>query len=256
VRWDFPYPAIRVSVHVVDDGSPVPARAEIEGLEFGRPFELHLTEQPNSGVAAARNTGLRQVGEATTYIAFLDSDDLWPRDHLGSAVAALDRGFDLYFCNSQRDGSPQARFTEFAFGDFLTKHAKPLPGGLYELDCKPFTEPIVRCGIDGVNIFAGKFSWNDPGHLIRHMGQLLACYRFREELSLSSENRRTLAAKINKVRAAFAFFTVRYFLKKREAWLQELRRLVQSDRGFLAWYPFYIVYVAACFLLRLYDPLK
>jgi succinoglycan biosynthesis protein ExoW len=303
-------PDIRVNVLVVDDGSPARADPDVAPLVFETPFSLTIIRQPNGGVAAARNSGLRHVDEATTYIAFLDSDDVWEPNHLGSALAALDQGFDLYFCNSQRDGSRQTRFSEFAFGDFLTTHAEQLAGGLFELECKPFfdtalelrpfqtptavyrravapelafdrslrvtgedclffyhliqkcrriccrTELMVRCGTDGVNIFASKFSWNDPGHLIRHMGQLLACYRFREELSLSPENRRTLAAKINKVRAAFAFFTLRYFLKKREAWPQELCRMVLTDRRFLVWYPFYILYVAACVPLRLYDPLK
>ncbi len=55
LRQDLP-PNVRVDVHLVDDGSPVPARSEIEGLDFPQPFQLHLIEQPDSGVAAARNT--------------------------------------------------------------------------------------------------------------------------------------------------------------------------------------------------------
>lgn len=66
----------QVDVIVVDDGSPVPATGEIKGLTFTPPFYLILKQQPNGGVAAARNTALVLVRKETTYIAFLDSDDI------------------------------------------------------------------------------------------------------------------------------------------------------------------------------------
>jgi hypothetical protein len=86
------------------------------------------------------------------------------------------------------------------------------------------------------------------------MGQLLACYRWQEKLSLSPRNALFLRGRVRKLRALFAFLTIRYFLKKREAWPGELRQLVQCDSGFLWWYPGYCIYVSACFPLRLYDP--
>jgi succinoglycan biosynthesis protein ExoW len=54
-RQELP-PNVRVDVHLIDDGSPVSARSEIEGLDIALPFQLRLTEQPNSGVATARGS--------------------------------------------------------------------------------------------------------------------------------------------------------------------------------------------------------
>jgi succinoglycan biosynthesis protein ExoW len=82
-------PGIAVKVCVVDDGSPISAQSEAEGLEFAPPFHLTIVPQPNAGVAAARNRGLGTVDVDTTYIAFLDSDDMWHEGHLHQGVGAL-----------------------------------------------------------------------------------------------------------------------------------------------------------------------
>jgi glycosyltransferase involved in cell wall biosynthesis len=66
----------------VDDGSPVSAQSEIAGLIFLAPFTLTVITQKHKGVAAARNVGLRHIDDTTTYIAFLDSEDIWLDGHL------------------------------------------------------------------------------------------------------------------------------------------------------------------------------
>jgi succinoglycan biosynthesis protein ExoW len=93
---DCPLP---VQVIVVDDASPVPASAELEGAAWPAPLDVRTIVQPNGGPGAARNTGLAAADAGTRYIAFLDSDDEWSPDHLARAVAALDQGFDFYFAN-------------------------------------------------------------------------------------------------------------------------------------------------------------
>lgn len=302
-------PDTAVDIIIADDGSPAPARAEAEALPFPPTYRLTILEQPNAGVAAARNLALRHVPADTAYIAFLDFDDTWHPDHLPTALAALTHGCDFYFCDSQRIGLSYTAFSEKSFEDFVRKHGKDCGDGLHELDHDAFFDQSIRgrvfltpavvyrravapdlmfepslrvagedclfffqllgkcrrvccsprllvtCG-EGVNIHAGKYSWNDPGHLIRHMGQLLACYKWRETLSLSSANDRFIVQRIKRLRALFAFFTIRYFIKKRETWPMELREMVRSDLQFLWWYPRYAVYVAVCFPLHLYDPLK
>lgn len=58
-------------VIVVDDGSTDSTQAVIE--TFGS--RVRAIHQRNSGVAAARNTGVRH--SSSDYVAFLDSDDVW-----------------------------------------------------------------------------------------------------------------------------------------------------------------------------------
>ena len=301
---------IRVDILLIDDGSPIPASAEIEGLAFAPPFHLKLVEQCNAGVGAARNTALNLLSPVTDYIAFLDSDDYWHPDYLATALLALGQGNDFFFSDSQRVGDTHTSYSENHFADeFIINHGTSIGGDLYQLhpialfdeslrkrsfripstvyrrgvapellfdtnlrvageDCLFFFQLLGRCRKiccstrllatfgDGVNIHAGKFGWDDPGHLIKHMGQLFAYYTWREKLSLSTANNLFVLGRIRRMRALFAFFTVRYFLKKREPWPDELRKLVQSDHTFLWWYPAYCAYVAVCFPLRLFDPLR
>jgi succinoglycan biosynthesis protein ExoW len=93
-----------VEVVVVDDGSPVKAEHEIRGLQFGEPFRLKTICVANGGVGAARNRGLAEVAGSTTLIAFLDSDDTWPANHLERAILAINGGFDFYFSDNRRAG--------------------------------------------------------------------------------------------------------------------------------------------------------
>jgi succinoglycan biosynthesis protein ExoW len=44
------------------------------------------------------------VDQNATLIAFLDSDDIWPANHLAHAIEALDSGFDFYFTDNRRAG--------------------------------------------------------------------------------------------------------------------------------------------------------
>lgn len=300
---------IRVDIIAVDDGSPQPAQTEIQGLEIVAPFSLAIIEQKNSGVAAARNAGLGRVGSKTTFIAFLDSDDIWEPDHLSTAISALNSLGDFYFCDSKRIAEQHSAFTEAAFAEFLANHAEPRPHGVYQLDAKAFfdqsvrrlvcrtptvvyrreaapdlrfdaslriacedcfffcqliqrckrilccTERVVQCA-DGVNIWATKDGWDDPSHFTRHLAQLLALYKMRDTLPLSTANARFIGRRIEKLRALFAFLTVRYILKMRKAWPEELRDTARYDRRFLIWYPLYALYVTFCFPIRLYNPLQ
>jgi succinoglycan biosynthesis protein ExoW len=298
----------RVEIIVVDDGSPVPARTEIEGLDFALPFQLHLIQQPNGGIAAARNTALRNVTPETTYIALLDSDDIWPDQHLTTALHALDQGYDFYFCNSQRSGRPTS-FDQVSFDDFLCRYGREFADGIYDLhtarfldrmirarcfttpsvvyrraiapdlifdttlrvageDCLYFFQLISRathvcCSTrllvtlaDGVNIHASKASWDDAGHLSRAMSGILACYKFRNTLDVSPKIDRHLRTKIRRLRGLFAYLAVRFFLKTRQLWTEELRGLVRDDKSFYSWYLPLVAYVTICYPLRLYDPLK
>src|ERR687897_810012 len=73
-------------VIVSDDGSTDGTAEAVASLRDPR---IRYAWQPNQGVAAARNAGLRLARGAT--VAFLDSDDRWLPEHLEVVTAALDR---------------------------------------------------------------------------------------------------------------------------------------------------------------------
>lgn len=93
-----------VEVIIVDDSSPSPADDEVRDLHWKEPLRLKVIRQKNGGVAAARNRGLEEVDQAVTLIAFLDSDDAWPANHLANAIQAFGSGIDLYFTDNRRGG--------------------------------------------------------------------------------------------------------------------------------------------------------
>ncbi len=70
---------------VVDDGSTDGTGEALPGLDE----RLRYQWQPNGGVAAARNAALRLA--RGSILAFLDSDDLWLRDHLAIVTEVLAR---------------------------------------------------------------------------------------------------------------------------------------------------------------------
>jgi glycosyltransferase involved in cell wall biosynthesis len=77
-------------IWVLDDGSQDGTQEALAGLLNMR---IRYIRQDNSGVAAARNTGIRASGGEL--IALLDSDDLWARDKLARQVSFLERHPDV-----------------------------------------------------------------------------------------------------------------------------------------------------------------
>jgi glycosyltransferase involved in cell wall biosynthesis len=51
---------------------------------------VRVTTGPNGGVAAARNAGFNGTDSRSTYVIFLDSDDMWEPDALQTMVDCLD----------------------------------------------------------------------------------------------------------------------------------------------------------------------
>jgi glycosyltransferase involved in cell wall biosynthesis len=79
---------------VVDDGSTDDTASRVR---TGYP-EVRLIEQPNAGVSAARNAGIRAA--SGTWIAFLDSDDRWLPEKLALQLEALRANPELLLCHS------------------------------------------------------------------------------------------------------------------------------------------------------------
>ena len=72
-----------LEIIVVDDGSTDDLKGVIHGLNV----DVRLLGQQNLGPAAARNLGIRNA--AGELFAFLDPDDLWPRDMLTNLATRL-----------------------------------------------------------------------------------------------------------------------------------------------------------------------
>jgi len=71
---------------VVDDGSVDETSAHVTGL-LGDP-RVRLVQQENMGLAAARNTGIRE--SRGRYLSLLDSDDMWMPGYLEAMERALE----------------------------------------------------------------------------------------------------------------------------------------------------------------------
>jgi succinoglycan biosynthesis protein ExoW len=100
-----------LEIIVVDDGSPAPARNDLQALELPPHATLKLIEQQNGGPGAARNRGLDDLSPDTVYVALLDSDDTWTADHLLRAQMALQAGHDFYFSDYEYSETGETIFS-------------------------------------------------------------------------------------------------------------------------------------------------
>jgi succinoglycan biosynthesis protein ExoW len=107
--------AIRRRIVVVDDGSPLPAHAELAGLARDERAAVEIVRQKNAGPAGARNAGLHRVADDCRYVAFLDSDDRWTPGHLGRALEALEQDASVFFSNCAYADGPTDVFARVGF---------------------------------------------------------------------------------------------------------------------------------------------
>lgn len=77
-------------VIVVDDGSPVSARSEVDGITEPLRFTIKVRRQANAGAGAARSAGLASLDPSCSIVAFLDSDDTWNEGHLARCKLAIE----------------------------------------------------------------------------------------------------------------------------------------------------------------------
>jgi glycosyltransferase involved in cell wall biosynthesis len=85
-----------LDIVVVDDGSTDHTREVAAGFTDPRVRYVH---QQNRGLAAARNTGIREARGA--YLTFLDSDDLFLPDKISALLGAMDARPELGFVAGQ-----------------------------------------------------------------------------------------------------------------------------------------------------------
>ncbi len=78
-----------IEIIVVDDGSTDGQKEKISRLAEND-SRIQYIYQENQGVSAARNRGFAQ--SKGTYLAFLDSDDVWLHDNLESKLVKIESG--------------------------------------------------------------------------------------------------------------------------------------------------------------------
>ena len=89
-----------LEVILVNDGSTDNSLAVAR--EFQTKLDLHIVEQENSGLSAARNAGVRAI-EKTDYLMFLDSDDaLAPRALHSMVNLVIETGSDFVMGDTTR----------------------------------------------------------------------------------------------------------------------------------------------------------
>lgn len=88
-----------LEVIVVDDGSKDGTEPFIQNLQKEHPNLFYVQHPTNLGLAAARNTGIKNAKGA--YLAFLDSDDIWMPEKLlkQRALFETDPSIDFIFTN-------------------------------------------------------------------------------------------------------------------------------------------------------------
>ncbi len=109
------YPAVEVLV--INDGSTDATEAIARG--FGD--RIHLITRENAGVSASRNYGLGMA--STDWVALMDHDDLWEKDHLENMAAAITRNPQADVCYSG-----VRRLQRNSTGEFAPGPPLALPG--------------------------------------------------------------------------------------------------------------------------------
>lgn len=130
----------RTRVVVVDDGS---TDSSVEILHCNFQGRIDLITQPNGGVAAARNRGMRSATE--DFIAFCDQDDLWHREKLTVQIAELEKNPDIVavYCDAieiNEDGTRELYSTRHP----LIKQPRCLVAALLEHDIPLMSATIIR----------------------------------------------------------------------------------------------------------------
>lgn len=145
-------------VIVVDDGSTDGTAAVVK--EYLGTLPLKIISQENSGVASARNAGLRASnGE---YIAFLDADDVWARNKIEKQIEFLDENPDMA-CYCAAYGfeffplEPSRRYRLISWP--LSKLISYLKVPLVIIDYVPFSSVVIpRYIVDAVGFFDPRLS--------------------------------------------------------------------------------------------------
>lgn len=130
----------RYEIFVVNDGSPDTPAMEAALAPFAD--RINYIVQENRGISVARNRAIR--ASTGTYIALLDSDDVWEPDYLAVQVAAMeaDPTLAVVYPNARIIGDhPHAGRT---FMDVCPSNGEPTFTRVLTQECNVFISALIR----------------------------------------------------------------------------------------------------------------
>lgn len=102
-----------LEIIVVNDGSTDHTAEIIEKVSQQNKNQIIQIKQPNSGVSAARNTGMRKA--SGKYIALLDSDDIWKKEKIATQVDIMENHPNIAVVATNKDDNNFESFLSHTF---------------------------------------------------------------------------------------------------------------------------------------------
>lgn len=151
----------RCDIIIVDDGSTDGTADVVRG--FGDP--LRYLRQHNQGAAAARNAGI--CATTCEFVAFLDSDDLWPADKLAAQLDVMERYPEAVFVSGRAEAL-HADGTRAMHHDPDIDRDKPVDLAPLLFEDNFLTTPsmlIRRTALESVGLFEPRLPQSEDYHL-------------------------------------------------------------------------------------------